>query len=199
MTHLRLGYLVLALTVAPGVPALAHEEGVLRLGANEIATGGELALRGEKLPKDATIRLELRGTLETFPLAKVRTNATGTFDARLALPLEARAGGYTVVALAPDGDVVARAELTVAAVAPPAASSEEMGEHDAHGAMNTAPGTTDAPHPTAEMMKVPISASVGEWAAIIGFVALSLGAGVVLLRGPAHAHRHIRTPATNRT
>lgn len=171
---------VLGLWALLGTPLLAHEDGVIRLSSNEVPAGGELELRGEKLPKNAAIRLQLRGTLETYPLAEVRTNAKGAFDAKLALPIEARAGGYTVIALAPDGDAVARAELTVVAAA---SASPAMTEHGRHGAMNTDRATTDAPHPTAEMMRVPVSMTGAERVAIIGFLALTLSGGMLLLRG----------------
>ncbi len=179
--------LVLTLLATLGTPARAHEEGVIRLSAKEVRMGSELGLRGEKLPKSATLRLELRGTLETFPVGEVRTNAGGRFEARLALPVEARAGTYTVVAVASDGDVAARAELTIIAAAPaagaPGLATPGVAKHEGHSAMNTAPMATEGAHPTAAMMKVPVSTTGVERAAVIGIVTLSLAAGLMLLRG----------------
>jgi hypothetical protein len=154
-------------------PAMAHEKGVIHLASKEVRAGGELGLRGEKLPKRATLRLELRGTLETFTLAQVRTDAAGRFQARLAVPPEARAGAYTVVALAPDGDVAARAAL---AIVTPARAMD-------HGTMDSMPPTTESPHPTAEMMKVAVATTGGEWAVILAVIAASLGGALALLRG----------------
>jgi hypothetical protein len=156
-------------------PVSAHEKGVIHLASKEVRAGGELRLRGEKLPKSATLRLELRGTLETFPVAEVHTDAAGRFQARLALPPEARAGGYTLVALAPDGDVAARAELAIVAAAPAHATD--------HATMDSMPPTTESPHPTAEMMKVAVATTGGEWAVILTVIAASLGGALALLRG----------------
>ncbi len=180
-------YLALGLVAALGFPAAAHEKGVIRLGSKEVPTGGQLELRGEKLPKSTRVRLELRGTLETLPLADVRTNAAGAFEARLALPAEARAGSYSVVALAADGDIVARAELTVVTTAPAEATpgappNDVVGQKGRH-TMDTAPGATDSHHPTAEMMKLPVSTTWVERAAILGVLMLSLAGGLLLLRG----------------
>lgn len=161
------------LLVALVATAVAHETGVIRLSSKEVAPGGELGLRGEKLPKRATVQLELRGTLESFPLARVRTDTAGRFTASLVLPPEARAGSYTVVALAPDGEVTARAELVVVAAVPATMD---------HGAMENAPAAAQSPHPTAEMMKVAAGTTAGEWAVMLTLIATSLTGGLALLR-----------------
>jgi hypothetical protein len=184
VTQTRTLLLILSLLAAPPTFALAHEKGVLRLGSKEVRTGGELDIRGEKLPKAATVRLELRGTLETFPLSQVRTSAAGRFDAKLALPPEARAGSYTVVAVASDGDIVARTELTVIAAASGAAMEDMAG----HSGANVAPATSAGPRATAEIMRVPVSTTGAEWVTIIGIITLSLVGGLILLRS-ASAHR----------
>jgi hypothetical protein len=157
---------LLTLVTAPGI---AHEKGIIRLASNEVAVGGELGLRGEKLPKSNTLRLELRGSLETFTLTAVRTNAAGRFQARLPLPPEARAGSYTVVALASDGDVAARAALVIIA----AASTQVMDREPAR----------ESTHATAEMMKLTVATAGGERAAIVTIIVASLGGGLLLLRG----------------
>lgn len=157
---------LLTLVTAPGI---AHEKGIIRLASNEVPVGGELGLRGEKLPKSAALRLELRGSLETFTLAAVRTNAAGRFQARLPLPAEARAGSYTVVALASDGDVAARAALVITA----AASTQVMDRGQAK----------ESSHPTAELMNLTVVTTGGERAAILTIIVASFGAGLILLRG----------------
>lgn len=188
--------IALALLAASSSPAFAHPKGTIRLASKELGVGGELALRGETLPKNATLRLQLRGTLETFPLAEVRTNATGVFQARLALPMEARTGSYTVVVLAPDGDVVAQAELLVVASAAPAgvvaepehpaerATAKTSPEHPAeHATPNTSPDATDMPHASAEMMEVQVATTPGEWVGILAIIVASVGGGLALLLG----------------
>jgi hypothetical protein len=206
---MRASVFALALLATISTSALAHPKGTIRLASNALGVGGELALRGEKLPTNATLRLQLRGTLETFPLAEVRTNATGVFQARLALPMEARTGSYTVVVLAPDGDVVAQAELIVVAsaaragvVAEPERPAEHAmpktaPEHPAEHAMpktapehpaehatpNTSPDATDMPHASAEMMQVERTTSPGEWVGILAIIVASVGGGLALLFG----------------
>ena len=162
---------LVTLVTAPGI---AHEKGIIRLDSQEVPVGGELGLRGEKLPKSATVRLELRGTLETITLTAVRTNAAGKFQARLPLPSEARAGSYTVVALASDGDVVARAALVLVA----AASTQAMDREPAR----------ESTHATAEMMKLTVATTGGERAVILTIIVASFGAGLILLRGSRRGH-----------
>lgn len=176
---MRRSIFALALLVTISAPAFAHEKGAIYLTSKEIRVGGELVLRGERLPKSATLRLQLRGTLETFPLSEVRTNAAGVFQARLASPQEARMGSYTVVVLASDGEVVAQAPLVVIA-APSVAGEMSPMEHKM---MNTSPEATSMAHPSAEMMPVQVATTGAEWAGIVAILALSVGGGLALLLG----------------
>jgi hypothetical protein len=175
----------LALTLLASVSglALAHDKGTIRLASKELSVGAELSLRGEKLPKNATLRLQLRGTLETFPLAEVRTNAAGAFQARLALPQEAQTGSYTVAVMAADGDVVAQAALAIVEAAAAAGAVAEPGHPAEHAMPNTAPGATEVPHASAEMMQVDVTTTVGEWLAMIAIILVSVGGGAALLVG----------------
>lgn len=169
---------ILLLIVSLSAPLSAHEKGAIHLKAKEVPAGGELVIRGEKLPKSAPIRLTLRGALASHALGEVRTTATGTFDARITLPAEARPGSYSVVALADDGDAVARAELVVTAPL-------EVHDMATHAAADTS--TVSAPHPTADMMKLDSSTSGVEWGVIAIIIALSLAGGFVLLAGARHS------------
>lgn len=155
--------------------AVAHETGTIRLASKEIRVGGELVAHGEKLAKSATLRLQLRGSLETFPLGEVRTDTAGKFDTRLALPTEARAGSYAVLVLASDGDITARAELTI--TPPPPAEMSPM----EHARMDSAAGMKEMPHARADMMDVGTATTPGEWIAIVSIVLASLGGGLGLL------------------
>lgn len=177
---MRRSIFALALLGTISAPVLAHEKGAIYLAAKEIRVGGELVLRGERLPKSSTLRLQLRGTLETFPLSEVRTTATGTFQARMALPLEARTGAYTVVVLASDGDVAAQATLNV--IAAPVVAGGEMSPEQ-HAMMNTAAAATDSLHASAEMMHVQVATTGAEWAGIVAILLLSAGGGLALLVG----------------
>jgi hypothetical protein len=175
---MRSAFLTIGLVAALAIPALAHEKGTIRILSKQVGVGGELIVQGEKLPKSAVLKMELRGTLETFPLAQVRTDSAGRFQARLALPLEVRAGTYTVVVVASDGDVTARADIVVSPA--PLAGEGAMAGMEAHAGMPGTPGAP-GPHATAEMMKVPVSTSGVEWAVIGGIIVLSTLGGAALL------------------
>ncbi len=166
---------VMFFLVAGATLALAHETGTIRLAAKEVRVGGELMIHGEKLPKSATLRLQLRGSLETFPLGEVRTDTAGKFDARLALPTEARAGAYTVLVLASDGDISARTDLTITPPPPAEMSPTE------HARMDSATAMPDMPHARADMMDVSTAMTTGEWIAIVSIVLASVAGGLALL------------------
>ncbi|MBX6362291.1 MAG: hypothetical protein IRZ00_00355 [Gemmatimonadetes bacterium] len=172
----------LLLVALAAAPAIAHEHGRIYLGASQAAPGDSLALRGEKLSKATTFRVVLRGPLASYPLGEVTTDRAGAFQSTLRLPAEARAGAYTVVLLAPDGDVSARADLALTAAEPPAgapaagAPAAVAAEHAAH-----APAVA-APHATAQPMALPVHAGPGEWAVIALVTLACLGAGARLLR-----------------
>lgn len=156
--------------VAWAAPVLAHEEGVIHLGAGSVPVGGALDVRGEKLPENSVVRLELRGAFDDLALGDFPTDSTGAFQTRLILPSEAKPGVFAVVAVAPDGDVVARADLLV--IAGPSAAP---GGHDMRTAHVQA---------TPEMMDLRRTRSLSEWMFILGLIGFVSGAGLaMLLRG----------------
>lgn len=164
-----------ALLAALTSSALAHEQGSVTLSAKTAAPGGQLTVRGEKLGKAGTFSLQLRGVLNTYQLASIRTDTSGRFDREVGLPAAARAGAYTVVVVASDGDVVARAELTLdAGAAPHMAGMAQMPGHEGMAGMQPT-------HATAEMMDVRVNTAAAEWVAIAALVLASAAAGVFLL------------------
>lgn len=167
---MRRGLVVLGLVALLGAPGVgrAHEEGVIHLGTRTPVVGQELDMRGEKFSPSTVLRLELRGPLATLPLAEVRTDSVGAFRTASSLPREATPGLYTIVALAPDGDEAASAELAII-VAP-------LGpEAPVHGAEHMA-NPTDAP------MDLEVRRGVREHAAIAAFISLCGIFGVMLFR-----------------
>ena len=172
-----------AAALVTGVPsAFAHETGVITLSAKQLPAGSELIIRGAKLSKGGSVRLELRGALKTFSFGRVRTDTAGAFEQRVTIPADAKPGEYKVVAVAPDGDVTARAELVVTAASAPT-SAPAAGTHDMAG-MHDMPGMAGgAPHATAEAMKVPVSTTPGSWVVIIATIIASGAGGMALLRG----------------
>lgn len=166
ITRARIGgvALIALASLAPWTLS-AHEEGVIRLGAPIAAPGDTLEIRGEELPRSATVRVELRGALETHLLGRVTTDASGAFEIHVPIPAEAQPGVYRVVAVAPDGDEVARAEFVVAEVAATPPAGMPLGHAMA----------------TAEEMELPLELTPVEWAVVGAFVALFALGGVLLL------------------
>jgi hypothetical protein len=191
---MRLSVLLLLATGLAVRPAAAftHEKGVIRLGAEEVAAGTELEVRGEKLPKRTEFTLVLRGALETHTLGKVTTDTLGAFVARVLVPAAAQPGAYVVRALAPDGDESARAELRVLAAAAAVAATEDHGGAHGHGEGAEA-GHATSVEATAEPLDLPVRHGPLGWAVILGVSAGCLVSGLALLRqargAPEHATR----------
>lgn len=170
--------LATSLLAAVSGTAAAHEKGAIYLASRTVAVGSELSFRGERLPKNGTVRMQLKGALETFTLSDIRIDSAGRFQGTLRLPPNARAGSYAVIAIASDGEVVARADvvLSPAAPPPPTAGMDHANMPGMAGMSETA-----APHPTAELMNVPVNTSAVEWAAIAAIIGLSATGGLLLL------------------
>jgi hypothetical protein len=167
--------LAVALTLIVSLPAYSHGDGVIRLASNQVSVGGTIALTGEKLEKNADLRLELRGILDNYPAGRIRTDAKGTVSASITIPPAVPVGSYTLVAIAEDGDVTARTSLSVGPPAAVAAGEKGM-PHMA----------TDMPRmtgmkATAEMMKIEYRITTAEWAVIVAVILLSFTAGGLLL------------------
>jgi hypothetical protein len=167
---MKRGLAILALGVLLGSPRVsgAHEEGVIHLGTRTPVVGQELGMRGEKFSSDTVLRLELRGPLATFPLAQVKTDSIGAFRTTSSLPAGATPGLYTIVAVAPDGDEAARAELVIIA----APLGPEALVH----------GTEHPGNPTDAAMDIEVRRGAGEQAAIAVFIGLCAIVGVALFR-----------------
>lgn len=160
--------IAIAASLVAAASGRAHDEGVIRLAPKEAAPASRVTISGEKLPEDTRLRLELRGAIETFPLAEVQTDSAGKFRIQLALPPEAGTGIYAVVAVAPDGEDVGRADITVTS-APTHGPSE---------------GMAGEVHATDRMMEIPTRRGGPEWSVIGLLVGLSALGGARLLRGP---------------
>ncbi|MGQ0702231.1 MAG: hypothetical protein ACT4PM_03750 [Gemmatimonadales bacterium] len=172
----RSGILVFALGLVTA-PAVAHEKGAIRLDKKEVATGSNLGIRGDRMPKNATVTLQLRGTLETFALGEAKADSGGRFSINIGLPPEARTGSYMVTVVAGDGDKIAEAPLVIVAAA--VAPGHDMA---AHGAPNVADSATESAHATAQLMPLETSTSGAQWAVIGALIGASLVGGALLLR-----------------
>lgn len=158
--------LLALLLVSPSVPsALAHEEGVIRLSAERVPVGSEIEIEGEEMGEEVRLKLRLEGALETHDLEEVVSDEEGTFLITITLPDAVAPGRYRVIATAPDGDEVARADLEIVAAGEAGQARSEPAE------------ATDAPMP------VETDPGPGEWIAILAFVLLTGIGGVALLLG----------------
>ena len=160
------------------LPAFAHEEGVVKLSAKQVEPGGGLGLGGEKMPKAATIKLELRGTLVTLSLGELKTDTAGVFVTNIVVPETAKPGNYKLVVVAADGDVLASADLAIRAVV--AAPATQDHARMARGKMESAEATD-------EMMSLDIRFSTAEMSVIGVLVLAGLVGGLALLRHPRGA------------
>ena len=158
-------------------PVSAHEKGAIRLTNKSVPAGGELVIKGDKLPKTNSVILTLKGALATHSLGEVATTAAGTFDTRIKLPVAAKPGAYVVIVEAGDGDELARADVVV---------TEAMAHDMAAMGHTTDSAAAGQVHPTAEMMELDATRSGGEWGAILLIIALCAGGGIALLASARH-------------
>jgi hypothetical protein len=172
------------LVVSVTAVAVAHEHGAIHLSAPEASVGSTIGITADHLSKNASFKFELRGTLDTYTLPVVKSDAKGTFETHLALPAAAGAGSYSLVLIAAeDGDISARADLTIVpATSPP--STAEIAAH--HAEM---PGMDMAAMSRARKEMMPLNAKTSgvEWATIVIVMALCVGGGLALVRSPARA------------
>jgi hypothetical protein len=171
----------IAILVLPAAAADAHETGAIHVSVKQVAVGGTVGVRGEKLPKASDLKLEMRGVLDNYPVGAVKTDTGGAFQLDLKLPASVPAGAYTLVVIASDGDVTARADLAVTEGAATTASTSASsgGMSDMPGMANM-PGT-DGEHATATPMVIARTTTPGEWIVIWLIIIVSLAAGGRLL------------------
>ncbi len=167
-----------ALLVATAVPAYPHGGGVIRLASTQVEGGGTVALTGEKLDKSSNLSLQLRGTLDNYPVGRVRTDAAGKFSTNLTLPPNIPGGAYTLVAIAADGDVAARTDIVIGSA--PGGSGTAMPGMRGNVGMRTEKQIS-GPHATAEMMQLKRRTTPGEWGVISTLILLCFAGGAWLL------------------
>ena len=173
--EIRLRILLLVLAVLPLRSAFAHGSGAISLSSKQSFPGATITIFGAEFARNSSVRLELRGILESHVFGRVQTSAKGTFQQVVTIPAGSKLGEYTIVAVAPDGDVAAQATLMIAEVA--AAQETHPGMHDMPGMQGMG-----GAHATGEMMDVPIPITAWGWAVITVIVLVSAATGVRLLR-----------------
>lgn len=173
ISRLLLSTAALALISASTVSA--HGKGTIVLSVQQVSPGSPLVVRGAKLGNNSSVRLELRGAMDTYNFGRVQTDSAGNFQRSFTVPAGSRPGQYTVAAVAADGDVSAQADLAIVGVLEPV---------DAHPGMHDIPGMSGmgGAHATAEMMPIPLSVTIAGRVVIISIILLSAGIGWWLVR-----------------
>lgn len=167
-----------ALLLVTAIPAYPHGGGVIRLATTNVPGAGTVALTGEKLEKNSNLALELRGTLDNYPVGRVRTDPAGKFSTDLTLPPSIPGGAYTLVAIASDGDVAARTNIVIGS--PPGGSGTPMPGMQGNAGMHTEQQVS-GPHATAEMMQLKMTTTPAEWTVIVTLILSSIVGGAWLL------------------
>ena len=169
--RVTLAFLAALTAGSPASIGLAHEEAVLKSSRSSVSAATSLDLTGTDFGESEAYKLRLLGALSEYDLREVETDSAGTFSIELAIPADVRPGSYQLVAVASDGDVVARLDLTVleAASPPPTAGGgpEDAG-HETQGAR-------------ADDLPIERSRSGIEWGVIGLVVGLAGGLGIGVL------------------
>lgn len=170
-----LGLALAVLLAAPlsGPEARAHDEAVIESAASAVPAGGALDIQGRDFTGGEAYALRLVGALREYDLRRVEPGPDGTFALELEIPADVVPGAYQLVAVAPDGDVVARLDLQL--LAPSRASGgEPAADHAAMGHGAAAARSDD--------IRIERDRSGVEWGAIGLVVGLAGGLGLGLLR-----------------
>lgn len=168
---------LLSLLLAAGVwtagatPALAHEDAVLEVDRSAVASGDSVVLNGTEFTAGVEYQLRLVGTLDDHDLGKVRTDSTGRFRLAVSVPTDAGTGRYQLVAVAGDGDEVARVEMRV---------TRKEGQPSQGGDEEGAAG--DTREPRTDDMDLSRERSGAEWALVLLLIGGSGGLGLFVLQ-----------------
>ncbi len=153
----------------------AHPEAVLESERASANAGGAIALRGSQFGENGTYALQLLGALNEYDLGAAKSDGDGRFALDIAIPGDVRPGAYQVVAIASDGDVIARLDVTLAAALPMAA--EEHSEMDA-----TSMDNMEEHQARADEISIARDRNGVEWGAIGLIIGAAGGLGIGLGR-----------------
>ena len=143
------------------VPALAHGKSELTVSPAEIVPGGTVTVKADGVEPGETFTIILEGPQFKANLGKVDVTQD-TFVQAYAIPANAPADVYQVRALNADNESIS-AELTVSGP-------------------DEAAGTPESTVPTAELMQLPSSRTIGQIGTMIGIAVVSAAVGLLLVR-----------------
>jgi hypothetical protein len=167
--------------VVIGPAAGSHPEATLKAARSVAAAGTALPVTGEHFAANGKVLLALRGALGEYRLAEVTATGEGTLALSLDIPADVRPGRYQLIAVADDGDVVARLELTME---PPAGDSRESAAGGEDAMANRPVAGEHDTMARADDMPIERSRNGMEWGIIGLVVGLAGGLGLGLLRRP---------------
>jgi hypothetical protein len=104
---------IIGLLAASAATGATHEEAVLRSSQSSVSAGASLELIGSDFAASETYQLMLLGVLNEYDVGEIAADSAGTFTHQLTVPANVVPGAYQVVAVASDGDVVARLDVTI--------------------------------------------------------------------------------------
>jgi hypothetical protein len=162
---------------APGAAGDAHEEAVLRSSRSSVSAGASLPLSGSDFAGSETYQLKLLGVLNEYDVGQVAADSAGVFTHQLTIPADVTPGAYQVVAVASDGDVVARLHITVLGGGAGGAASQ-AGDHSG-GADQEGDPSSAARH---DDIRIERDRSGMEWGVIGLVIGLAAGVGLGLVR-----------------
>ena len=151
-------------------------QAVLEGDRTSVEAGGAIGLRGKEFGKEETYTLHLLGALNEYDLGEAKSDGEGQFELDINIPDGVRPGAYQVVAVASDGDVVARLDVMISAATHVAASDNA----DQHTEM--ADSEMDEHQATADEIRIERDRNGIEWAAIGLIVGVAGGLGIGLGR-----------------
>ena len=167
----------LLLLLASAGPLLAHGEAVLKSERSSTSAGETLSIQGAEFEPGEKYALKLTGAMRGYPLRDVQAGADGTFQLDLTVPADVAAGTYKLEAVAPDGDVVARLDVTVLVAAP--VPGQESTEHQPPPSATA--GMESMPHGEMAIARSRSGIGWGVIGLLVGFAA-GLGAGLLTVR-----------------
>ncbi len=153
----------------------AHEEAVIESPQSSVPAGGTLSLAGKDFTAGESYALRLLGALREYELGEVEPSDAGTFTLDLEIPGDVVSGAYQLVAVAGDGDEVARMDLQVLAANSSVAAGGGANSGGAHGAATGGGARADD-------IRIERHRSGLEWGAIGLLVGLAGGFGIGLLK-----------------
>lgn len=168
---------------AHALSARAHPEATLEGDRTNVEVGGVIGLHGSKFEENESYTLQLLGALNEYDLGTATADGEGVFQLDMGIPYDVRPGAYQIVAIAPDGDVSARFDVTISEAS---AADETATPADGSAASGSDMAGMDDHQATTDEIRIERNRGGIEWAGIGLIIGVAGGLGLGLrLRQPA--------------